>query len=77
MRLQNPHRRIQKRSFFIDRTKTKYENTYLVAMHAICKGCGLDFNEAGMTDEKLTAHDLQHILNGEDSSYYEPPFTRP
>ena len=50
-----------------------YENTYLVAMHAICKGCGLDFNEAGMTDEELTAHDLQHILNGEDSSYYEAP----
>ena len=50
-----------------------YENTYIVAMHAICKGCGLDFNEAGMTDEELTAHDLQHILNGEDSSYYEAP----
>ena len=50
-----------------------YENTYFVAMHAVCKGCGIDFNEAGMTDDELTAHDLQHILNGEDSSYYEVP----
>lgn len=50
-----------------------YENTYLVAMHAVCKGCGIDFNEAGMTDDEMTAHDLQHILNGEDSSYYEVP----
>lgn len=50
-----------------------YENTYLIATHAVCKGCGIDFNEAGMTDEELTAHDLQHIQNGEDSSYYEVP----
>ena len=53
--------------------KPAWENTYLVAMHAVCKGCGIDFNEAGMTDEELTAHDLQHILDGEDSSYYEVP----
>ena len=50
-----------------------YENTYIVAIHAFCRGCGMDLNEAGMTDEEHDAHDLQHILNGEDSGYYEAP----
>lgn len=50
-----------------------YENTRIVAIHAFCKGCGIDLNEAGMTDEEHDEHDRQHILNGEDSSYYEAP----
>ena len=50
-----------------------YENTIIVAIHAFCKGCGIDLNEAGMTDEEYDEHDRQHILNGEDSSYYESP----
>ena len=50
-----------------------YENTYFVAIHAFCRGCGMDLNEAGMTDEEHDAHDLHHILNGEDSGYYEAP----
>ena len=53
-----------------------YENTCIVAIHAFCKGCGIDLNEAGMTDEEHDEHDRQHILNGEDSSYYEAPIYR-
>lgn len=47
-----------------------YENTYLVGMHDICKGCGMDITASGMSEEEYDAHDRQHILNGEDSSYY-------
>lgn len=47
-----------------------YENTYLVGMHDICKGCGMDITASGMSFEEYAAHDRQHILNGEDSSYY-------
>jgi len=50
-----------------------HENTIIVAIHAFCKGCGIDLNEAGMTDEEYDEHDRQHILNGGDSSYYEAP----
>lgn len=51
-----------------------YETTRLVGMHDICKGCGLDITASGMTFEEYDAHDRQHVLNGEDSSYYSKPF---
>ena len=51
-----------------------YETTRLVGMHDICKGCGLDITASGMTFEEYDAHDRQHVLNGEDSSYYSEPF---
>ena len=50
-----------------------YENTYLVGMHDICKGCGMDITASGMSYEEYDAHDRQHILNGEDSSYFSQP----
>ena len=58
--------------FVIDRPAydESYENTYLVGVHDICKGCGLDITASGMTPEEFEAHDIQHILNGEDSSFY-------
>ena len=51
-----------------------YETTRLVGMHDICKGCGMDITASGMTFEEYDAHDRQHLLNGEDSSYYSEPF---
>ena len=50
-----------------------YENTYLVGMHDICKGCGMDITASGMSYEEYDAHDRQHILRGEDSSYFSQP----
>ena len=47
-----------------------YENTYLVGMHDICKGCGMDITASGMSFEEYEEHDREHLLNGEDSSYY-------
>ena len=57
--------------FVIDRPAydESYENTYLVGVHDICKGCGLDITASGMTPEEYEAHDIQHILNGEESSF--------
>ena len=51
-----------------------YETTRLVGLHDICKGCGMDITASGMTFEEYDAHDRQHVLNGEDSSYYSEPF---
>lgn len=50
-----------------------YENTYLIGIHDICKGCGMDITASGMSYEEYDAHDRQHILNGEDSSYFSEP----
>ena len=49
------------------------ESSRFIGMHDICKGCGMDITASGMSFEEYEAHDRQHILNGEDSSYYSQP----
>lgn len=49
------------------------ESRTFVGMHDICKGCGMDITASGMSLEEYEAHDRQHMLNGEDSSYFSQP----
>ena len=46
------------------------ETRAFVGAHDICKGCGLDLDTAGMTPEEEELHELRHIQNGEESSFY-------
>lgn len=69
------HEAVTERVWIEDRAAydETYENTYLIGIHDICKGCGMDITASGMSYEEYDAHDRQHILNGEDSSYYSEP----
>lgn len=50
-----------------------YEDKRLVGVHDYCKGCGIDITTSGMSFEEYEEHERQHILNGDDASYYSAP----
>ena len=37
--------------------------------HTICRGCGMDFTAAGWSQNQVSEHCSQHMLNGEPSNY--------
>ena len=50
-----------------------YEDKRLVGIHDYCKGCGIDLTTSGMSFEEYQEHERQHLLNGDDASYYSAP----
>lgn len=41
----------------------------ITAIHTVCYTCGLDFDAAGMSNQEVLDHQLNHMLNGESGQY--------
>lgn len=42
----------------------------ITSRHDICKACGMDMTQAGFTPSDISAHGLNHMINGEEGGFY-------